>query len=169
MCGILYLFTDKRSICREDYKKKFTTTCNHSYCSNCIEEALQYSPYCPLCNTPLRKITGNQPDGTIACQLLKNTELPGYENYSTIRITYQIPDGIQQKGHPNPGKPFSGTTRHAYLPDSTEGREVLQKLKKAFEAKLIFTVGTSATNGETDTVVWNDIHHKTRMHGGPSK
>lgn len=29
--------------------------------------------------------------------------------------------------------------------------------------RLIFTVGTSSTTGEPDTVVWNGIHHKTEM------
>lgn len=28
---------------------------------------------------------------------------------------------------------------------------------------MIFTVGTSNTTGEPDTVVWNEIHHKTEM------
>ncbi|KAK2119327.1 putative E3 ubiquitin-protein ligase dtx2, partial [Saguinus oedipus] len=33
----------------------------------------------------------------------------------------------------------------------------------AWKRRLIFTVGTSSTTGETDTVVWNEIHHKTEM------
>lgn len=28
---------------------------------------------------------------------------------------------------------------------------------------MIFTVGTSSTTGENNTVVWNEIHHKTEM------
>ena len=28
--------------------------------------------------------------------------------------------------HPNPGQPFSGTSRTAFLPDTHEGREVLK-------------------------------------------
>ena len=42
------------------------------------------------------------------------------------KISYDIPGGIQGQEHPNPGRPFSGTTRVAYLPDIYEGREVLQ-------------------------------------------
>ncbi|XP_023609254.1 probable E3 ubiquitin-protein ligase DTX2 isoform X7 [Myotis lucifugus] len=43
------------------------------------------------------------------------------------------------------------------------GNKVLELLKVAWKRRLIFTVGTSSTTGETDTVVWNEIHHKTEM------
>lgn len=65
--------------------------------------------------------------------------------------------------------PYKGTFRKAYLPNNKEGNEVLQLLKKAFEQKLIFTIGESRTTSETNQVTWNDIHHKTSMIGGPSK
>ncbi|MEQ2188265.1 putative E3 ubiquitin-protein ligase dtx2 [Goodea atripinnis] len=42
-------------------------------------------------------------------------------------------------------------------------RQVLELLKVAWMRRLIFTVGTSSTTGEQDTVVWNGIHHKTEM------
>lgn len=43
---------------------------------------------------------------------------------------------------------------------------------KAWERRLTFTIGTSVTTGEGDTVVWNEIHHKTEFsdyhgHGYP--
>jgi deltex-like protein len=44
---------------------------------------------------------------------------------------------------------------------------ILQLLQKAFQARMTFTIGTSVTTGDQNTVVWNDIHHKTIMHGGP--
>ena len=92
--------------------------------------------------------------------------LPGYEQYSTIQIKYVIPSGTQGKEHPNPGQYFHGT---AYLPDSTEGRKVLQLLRKAFDARLIFTIRASHTSGVTNEVVWNDIQHKTNTYGGSKK
>ena len=67
-------------------------------------------------------------------------KLPGYEEYGTIKICYRIPKGKQGKEHPNPVHYFTGTSHTAYLP---EGRKVLQLLRKAFDARLIFTVGTS--------------------------
>ena len=39
--------------------------------------------------------------------------------------------------------------------------QVLKLLKEAWRRRLIFTIGTSTTTGEQDTVVWNEIHHKT--------
>jgi len=118
---------------------------------------------------PLRKITGNQPlGGTMRTQTYSRLKLPGYEKYSTIEITYYMPSGVQGKEHPNPGQPFQGTTHIAYLPNSPDGKKVAQLLKRAFEARLIFTVGTSHTSGATNVVVWN-IHHKTSTDGGPTK
>ena len=96
-------------------------------------------------------------------------KLPGYEKCGTIQINYHIPSGKQGKEHPHPGRHFAGTARTAYVPDSPEGRKVARLLKKAFDARLIFTVGTSHTTGATDAVVWNDIHHKTSMSGGPTR
>lgn len=42
----------------------------------------------------------------------------------------------------------------------------------AWDRRLTFTIGTSVTSGITDTVVWNEIHHKTTIqnysgHGYP--
>ncbi|TSK82228.1 E3 ubiquitin-protein ligase DTX4 [Bagarius yarrelli] len=67
--------------------------------------------------------------------------------------------------HPNPGKPFTarGFPRHCYLPDSEKGRLVLKLLLVAWDRRLIFSVGTSSTTGETDTVIWNEVHHKTEF------
>ena len=63
--------------------------------------------------------------------------------HRTIEILYNIPNGI----FPVTNIPYSGTTRLAYLEDSTEGNEVLQLLKTAFQRRLTFTVGTSLTTG----------------------
>jgi len=93
--------------------------------------------------------------------------LPGYEKYGTITINYFIPGGTQGPEHPNPGQHFYSTTRTAYLPDSPEGQKVSQLLRKAFDARLVFTIGTSHTTG--NTMVWNDIHHKTNKMGGPER
>ena len=113
---------------------------------------------------------GDQPDGTMSVQRLMFT-LPGYEHTSTrtIQISYHIPSGIQSARHPQPGKAFHGATRLAYLPDTIEGRRVLELLQRAFDNKLVFTVGQSRTTGLDSVVTWNDIHHKTHVDGGPQK
>ncbi|XP_006769101.1 PREDICTED: E3 ubiquitin-protein ligase DTX3L [Myotis davidii] len=78
-------------------------------------------------------------------------------------------DGIEKKEHPNPGKPYSGTQRTAFLPANEEGKEVLTLLQKAFAQKLIFTVGDSRVSGMSNVITWNDIHHKTSRTGGPER
>ena len=83
-----------------------------------------------------------------------------------IVIDYHFRSGVQGKEHPHPGQWYEGTTRQAYLPDTREGREVLQLLRRAFDARLVFTIGTSTTTGLPNQITWNDIHHKTSLSGG---
>ncbi|KAL5489634.1 hypothetical protein EMCRGX_G018750 [Ephydatia muelleri] len=140
--------------------------CLNTYCRECLDLARRVSPYCPTCKTVLRGgAMGNQPDGTMNIEH-ERTSLPGYYGCGTIVITYYIPDGTQGPQHPNPGQRYTGTHRTAYLPDNQEGREVLKLLQKAWDAKLIFTIGTSHTSGQHNVVVWNDIHHKTTTYSG---
>eukprot|EP00899_Mesostigma_viride_P006453 jgi/Mesvir1/15809/Mv03365-RA.2 len=89
-----------------------------------------------------------------------------------IKIAYIIPNGRQEPDGDDPGKPFKGTFREAYLPDSTEGYEVLKWLQQAFKQRLIFSIGTSLTTGRDNVVIWAGIHHKTDLtpnaeHGYP--
>jgi len=142
--------------------------CGHRFCTSCIDQYFEIKPQCPLCFEVYGVIRGNQPkNGLMTTQKIKH-RLPGFENDSrgSIQITYLMPDGIQEDNHPNPGYPYRGTTRVAYLPDNKEGKKVLNLLKKAFELEQIFTVGQSRTTGVNDVVTWNDIHHKTSMIGG---
>lgn len=45
---------------------------------------------------------------------------------------------------------------------------MLNLLKVAWDRKLTFTIGTSVTTGAVDTVVWNEIHHKTESNSNHS-
>nr|KAF6489270.1 deltex E3 ubiquitin ligase 2 [Molossus molossus] len=145
------------------------TKCSHAfhllcllamYCNGNKDGSLQ----CPSCKTIYGEKTGTQPRGKMEVFSF-HVSLPGHEDCGTILIVYNIPHGIQGPEHPNPGKPFTarGFPRQCYLPDNAQGRKVLELLKVAWKRRLIFTVGTSSTTGETDTVVWNEIHHKTEM------
>ncbi|XP_073503658.1 E3 ubiquitin-protein ligase DTX3L isoform X2 [Phyllobates terribilis] len=147
--------------------KKVLPKCKHEFCADCLQKSLDMKPVCPVCCVPYGVVIGNQPDGTMKYTTSAQS-LVGYPGCGTIQIQYDIPGGIQQKSHPNPGKPFHGAHRTAYLPNNREGQEVLHLLRKAFDQKLIFTVGESRTTGAKDTVTWNDIHHKTSIHGGPA-
>ncbi|CAF1494322.1 unnamed protein product [Rotaria sordida] len=114
------------------------------------------------------EIRGNQPENGRMKYNTSTRRLPGFEYNSsgTIIITYSFPNGIQNESHPNPGKPYYGTNREAFLPDNSDGRHVLKLLEKAFQLRQIFTVGQSRTTGYDNIVTWNDIHHKTNIHGG---
>lgn len=41
-------------------------------------------------------------------------------------------------------------------------------LELAFKRKLVFTIGRSVTTGQENVIVWNGIHHKTALNGGPA-
>ncbi|KAJ7374750.1 E3 ubiquitin-protein ligase dtx3l [Desmophyllum pertusum] len=70
--------------------------------------------------------------------------------------------------HPNPGQPYSGLFCTAYLPDNSAGQELLNLLRRAFDARLIFTIGKCHATGEENRIVWNGIELKTSRSGGPA-
>jgi len=161
---------DRCAICLDDYTEpKQLDKCSHKFCTDCIDHYFQaVKPQCPCCFTIYGEIRGNQPENGTMTYTTLNTRLPGFGRNSsgTIKITYHFPSGIQDENHPNPGAPYYGTTREAYLPDNPEGRHVLKLLERAFNLRQIFTVGQSRTTGRDNVVTWNDIHHKTSTHGG---
>ena len=112
---------------------------------------------CPVCSRIYGVLIGDMPPGTFLAYK-SHDRCAGY-NCETIIINYYFNNG--------PG--YTGTSRVSYLPNNKEGREVLALLKVAFDRKLTFTVGTSVTTGRKNTVVWNGIHHKTSLYGGPTR
>ncbi|NWR19466.1 DTX3L ligase, partial [Emberiza fucata] len=160
---------DECPICRDTIEdKKILEKCKHAFCKTCIDVAMAYKQACPVCNTVCGVLTGNQPEGTMSARTT-SLSLPGYPNCGTIVIDYDMNGGIQTSSHPNPGQSYGPVHRRAYLPDNKEGREILQLLRRAFDQKLIFTVGQSRTTGAQNVITWNDIHHKTAVEGGPTQ
>lgn len=185
------------SICMGDMVEKTTLEkCGHSFCRSCLDQAFKVKKACPVCRLVYGQLIGNQPaNGTMIVERDPDLELPGHEGYGCICIIYSFPPGLQsvsgprtassdcrllehelitsffvhnpQPEHPNPGVRYPGTNRVAYLPDSPEGNRVLGLLRRAFEQRLIFTIGTSMTTGMQNVITWNDIHHKTSIWGGP--
>ncbi|XP_052448421.1 E3 ubiquitin-protein ligase DTX3L [Carassius gibelio] len=159
-------------ICLEPLKTSECTVlpkCKHRFCKDCLKRAFQLKPTCPICGEIYGSLTGTQPKGGSMTVSWDSSSLPGYEKYGTILISYHIPSGRQGDEHPNPGMPYQGVSRIAYLPDSTEGRKVLKLLQRAFDQQLTFTIGRSSTTGQNNVVTWNDIHHKTSRDGGPTR
>ncbi|XP_053296296.1 uncharacterized protein LOC128456222 isoform X2 [Pleuronectes platessa] len=156
-------------ICMEKFTNKTQLKCGHEFCKDCLQLAkINSGPICPVCRDVFDVMKGDQPPGTMNSNIMRSS-LNGFPNCGTIVITYVIPGGKQTERHPNPGQYYHGTKRVAYLPDNDEGREVLKLLSRAFNQKLIFTVGRSRTTGQDNEVTWNDIHHKTSQSGGPEK
>ncbi|KAG9340279.1 hypothetical protein JZ751_021726 [Albula glossodonta] len=146
-------------ICMDSILEKRTLEkCRHSFCASCIRDLFKVKPACPVCNTFYGAYTGTQPRNGSMNITRSWQHLPGYE-CGTIIIDYHFPPGIQER--------YSGTSRRAFLPANEEGERVLRLLNRAFNQRLLFTVGTSATTGLSNVITWNDIHHKTSMHGGP--
>ncbi|XP_022060905.1 probable E3 ubiquitin-protein ligase DTX3 [Acanthochromis polyacanthus] len=154
------------AICLDRIKEKKTLKCLHSFCSECIDTLFRSKPACPICNTYHGVFTGTQPEGVMLVTRSWQS-VPGFEGCGSIIIQYSFPPGIQGPEHPNPGVRYSRTSRTAFLPASEEGEKVLKLLRKAFDRRLIFTVGRSVTTGLNNVITWNDIHHKTSMEGGP--
>ncbi|XP_062314624.1 probable E3 ubiquitin-protein ligase DTX3 isoform X2 [Osmerus eperlanus] len=156
------------SICMGDMVEKTTLErCGHAFCRSCLDQAFKVKRACPVCRLVYGQLIGNQPaNGSMMVERDPGLELPGHEGYGCICVIYSFPPGLQAPEHPNPGVRYPGTDRVAYLPDSPEGNRVLGLLRRAFEQRLIFTIGTSMTTGMHNVITWNDIHHKTSIWGG---
>ncbi|XP_075702387.1 uncharacterized protein LOC142666290 [Rhinoderma darwinii] len=92
--------------------------------------------------------------------------LPGYERDPSLKIIYEVLDGEQGAGDPQPGCQYKGGKFEAYLPDNREGRRLLLLLQRALDEGLIFHIKTFETG---DKVTWNKIPHKTSPDGGKQK
>ena len=113
---------------------------------------------CPNCSIIYGILIGDMPKGTMTATISNYMHCDGFRKYGTIIIDYYFPSGMN----------YSGTSRECYLPYNKEGKEILGLLKVAFDRKLTFAIGTSVTTGRTNTTVWNGIHHKTNLNGGPT-
>lgn len=146
--------------------------CQHLMHLNCLNQLIlgqqkehQKSLYieCPICMSVYGEKIGNQPSGTMSWIVIPRS-LPGHEGQNTIQITYNIASGIQSQEHPHPGRAFFavGFPRTCFLPDGILGRKILRYLKIAFDRRLLFSIGRSATTGREDVVLWNSVEHKTQ-------
>jgi hypothetical protein len=87
---------DYCAICMDSHREpKTLKKCSHSFCTDCIEEHFKTRPVCPVCFAPYGVITGNMPEGYMSDYVSAKTKLPGYEEYSTIVVSYSFCDGTQ--------------------------------------------------------------------------
>ncbi|XP_052802499.1 E3 ubiquitin-protein ligase DTX1-like [Mya arenaria] len=145
--------------------------CSHMYHKLCLTALYDSGPkdgciQCPACKTIYGEKTGSCPRGEMDYQVIPHS-LAGHPDCKTIQIIYNIEPGVQGPEHPAPGQRYYLTAfpRIGYLPDNEKGRKVLQLLIVAWKRRLTFTIGRSHTTGRDHSVTWNEIHHKTELHG----
>ncbi len=131
---------------------------DHFFHIECLSDMIGSNSFikCPVCSKIYGILKGTQPDGTMHASVCSNMKCQGYENCDTIVINYSFPGGHN----------YTGTARTAYLPYNKDGLRILGLFKVCFDRRLIFTVGTSVTTGQSNTTVWAGIHHKTNITGG---
>jgi deltex-like protein len=139
--------------------------CSHFVHESCMEDFLKIDQVCPLCYNPFGEPQGHSPSGTMEITLTQQ-DCPGF-SAKAIEIKYRVPAGQQMAYHENPGVPYEQTVREAYLPQTTEGCQILKRFKYAWLHGLMFTIGTSLTTKKPNSVVWALIPHKTSLRKGP--
>lgn len=114
----------------------------HGFHKECIRQQLVLNGKCAICSYFYICTMGTQPvNGTMThvIQPPGRCPLSGYHGIGTIVISYHFPNGVQGPEHPHPGVRYAGTSRTAYLPDNSEGREVLALLNTCFKRRMTFT------------------------------
>ena len=159
---------DECAICLDKVSREASVkikACQHEFHVTCLKDSLSHNPRCPVCRQPIEHVQGKSPSGTMNVEA-SDEDCPGFgPGVKAIRITYDIPSGVQKDYHENPNQSFEGTTRVAYLPDNAEGKDLLKRLKYAWKHGLIFRIGRSLTTGRSNQVTWTSIHHKTSLWG----
>lgn len=144
--------------------------CKHRFHKHCIMQMFdQNHTRCPYCREPVGfKPHGQGPSGSMKIRINATTRCKGFEHNSdgVIELHYQMQGGIQLPFMENPGQPYSGTSRTAYLPQNESGRKLLTRLKYAFAHGLTFRVGTSISSGRSNQITWTSILHKTSLNHG---
>ncbi|PFX14660.1 uncharacterized protein LOC111344502 [Stylophora pistillata] len=151
----------------QDRNPVYGSACGHYFCKNCIGSVIEKLGFCPQCKQE-KLFPGNQPVGYMTWRTELRKSLPGYETSGTIVVTFNFNGGIQGAEHPNPGERFGGFFCTAYLPHTITGLEVCNLLRRAFNGRLIFTIGKCPATGEDNKIVWNGIELKTGRTGGPA-
>jgi deltex-like protein len=141
--------------------------CNHEFHRACIESSLKHSVKCPDCRVLITgKLQGTSPSGSMSILANPSVDVSGFPGEGSISVCYNMKGGVQKAFHQNPGVSYVETTRTAYLPDNSQGRELLKRLKYAFQHGLMFSISASLTTMQTNMIVWSGIHVKTSPHGG---
>lgn len=142
--------------------------CGHMFHLDCLDDALEHSRRCPQCREHVRGgLQGTSPSGSMSITrpvVARVAGMNGYEETKAIRIEYNIPDGIQQTYHENPGKFFHGVSKVAFLPNTRPGNSLLQRLVYAFNHGMTFQISNNYDENKS-TVGWANIPHLSNIEG----
>ena len=142
----------------------------HFFHCGCIAEWFLHKQTCPLCREKYGVIVGYQPKGTMKVIIHKDIDVAGIENKGkgSIEIIHRFPTGIQGAYHQHPGERYNSDQRYIYLPNTREGRQILELIKIGWKRKVLYSVGYSVTRSMNNSIIWNGIHFKTSRYGGIS-
>lgn len=90
----------------------------------------------------------------------------GYEKYTSIQISFEIPDGVQNMNHPKPNQPYKGCFKRAYLPNVKEHYELLQFYEKALKSGKLFKIEWNVKFGGFSVHLNPNVSLKTKLSGG---
>ncbi|XP_029430053.1 uncharacterized protein LOC115074610 isoform X2 [Rhinatrema bivittatum] len=147
--------------CRKADTGTATAQCGHSFCRSCFSISEDTCIAC-LRSPPVN--SEHVIKGTMTYRILSQS-LAGYYRDPTIIVIYNIPNGVQGSGDPNPGRSYKGGRFEAFLPDNKEGRKLLPLLGRALDQGLTFKIHPHHSG---DQLTWN-ILHKTSQQGGKLK
>ena len=114
----------EKQIVQDSDEDIYSLPCSHIYHKGCLKNLLGDKKWvkCPVCSAIFGKMVGDMPEGkmrvTVDNKMVCDGHPPG-----TIIISYQF-GGCHRNGVNVPG-----TSRTAYLPNTPEGKEVLELLK----------------------------------------
>lgn len=141
---------------------------DHMFHMGCLKHWLKTNPSCPLCRTQLVVLTGYQPqtEGSTMDVVQDSVSLPGFEPAGTLCVRFFVAAGFQDLDCPLPGERFSAFQFTTFLPDNSEGQELVRLLSVAWTRRLLFRIGMNPATGRMDILTPNGIEMKTRRLGG---
>ncbi|MES1919579.1 E3 ubiquitin-protein ligase dtx3l [Bonamia ostreae] len=120
---------------------------------------------CPVCKEFYFPPEGRRPFGRMFIKRVP-IALNGFNSDESWTIKFYFPPGKQSSLHSNPGAPYKGETRYAYLPDTQKGQAILIRFIKAWRKKLLFNVGFSISRQKENVIIYDGVHMKTSIVGG---
>ena len=143
--------------------------CAHSFHVECIRRWLAEKSTCPVCRKSLFTITGFQPRSPLSTfEVTENPHehITGYAECGTLTLTFHIEPGIQGSDMPLPNERHFGLNMTCFLPNNSEGQELVRLLRIAWTRGLLFRIGFNPNSHRMDWVVPNGIEFKLRKDSG---